>query len=124
VTRAGKKIGHESMAVSGDITMLHDASLQTAASTGTLSYMEFSKVQRFAEAYQLQRQFADMQSNYVNRMPDLLSLIFAGVDPDKMSKGDAAATIGDVRKAMSALETMREVGSSLDESYTKTLKSE
>src|ERR1700730_2000782 len=72
--RDGKQVGHKSLSLNATIATLHDVSWQTAANTGALSYMEYAKVQRYAEAYQMQKQFADLQNNFVEKMPDMLSL--------------------------------------------------
>ena len=123
--RDGKQVGHKSLSLNATIATLHDVSWQTAANTGALSYMEYAKVQRYAEAYQMQKQFADLQNNFVEKMPDMLSLVMTlAQDPVKISSNDAAAALPDVRKAMSYLDAMRQIGGALDETYTRTLKAE
>jgi len=119
----GKPVNKRSLQLGMTIATLQDASWQTAASTGALSYMEYAQVKRYASAYQLQGQFVQMQSALVDKVPELLAYVASG-DPTQLSASDAGLALGEVRRAMSRLEAMREIGDALDQTYSKTLKGE
>ncbi len=123
VRAQGKPAGETSVRLGVKLATLQDASWRTAASTGALSYMEYSTVKRYASAYQLQDEFVQVQSGAVDKIPDLLAYISTG-DPTKLSSSDASAALLDVHKVMSRLEAMREIGDALDQVYTETLKGE
>jgi hypothetical protein len=118
----GKEVDHHPAQLGMKITTLQDVSWKTATSTGALGYMDYSQVKRYAEAYQLQDQFVQIQNGIVDRMPDMLSATTGQIWA--ISPADAGVALVEVRKAMTHLEAMREIGEALDGVYTKTLKGE
>jgi hypothetical protein len=119
----GKPINKSSLRFGMKIATLREASWETASSTGAFGYMEYVLVKRYAAVYQLQRQFVELQSLRLEKASDMLAYVALG-DPAKLSTSDAGAALIEVHRAMSRLESMREIGDALDQTYSKTLKSE
>jgi len=102
---------------------LQDASWNTATATGALSYMEYSAVERFSSAYQLQKKFEIEQERALPSIVSIMASIGVG-DPTSMSPADAAATMHDVRLTMAHLQTVRGFATDLDRLYNEALKPE
>ena len=100
---------------------LSDASWRTATATGSLSFMEYDRVQQFAAAYQVQELFARLDEQTLHQFLELQAYVAYNFDPDKISPADAKAAAVDVRKTLSNLSALNEIGESLRQTYEKAL---
>jgi len=99
------------------IIPLHDASWNTAASTGALSFMEYKRVQSFASAYKLQGQFTHLQDEALEEFIELQSYVVAGADPMKIPVADLKEAEPTVRHALANIKAMQEIGGDLAKEY-------
>lgn len=99
-----------------------DASWKTAASTGAVSFMEYSHVKRYAEAYTRQAQFTALQERTLDSYLQLQSYIVGGFDPDKFSAADADKARIDIHQTLARLLAMQQIGTSLQAEYRSALK--
>jgi hypothetical protein len=100
---------------------LSDASWRTATATGTLSFMDYKRVQQFASAYQQQELFSRLEMETIDNYLQLHSFVAFGFDPKTMSSEDAKALLPDVGRILSHLVALDQVGKSLQQSYTKAI---
>ncbi len=98
---------------------LRNASWQTASATGALSYMNYGHVQRYANGYQVQEEFSALQSQTLEDFLQVQSDI--GYDPQKILPADALAGSTDVRRALSHLTAMDQIGQGLAKAYQQAL---
>ena len=100
---------------------MSDANWRTATATGALSFMEYQRVEDFAAAYQVQEVFLRLQEQTLDDFLQLQSYVAYGFDPDKVSPADAKAAVPDVRKTLSHVIALRQIGSSLNHDYENAL---
>lgn len=117
---AGKPTDLKRAEVGFTLASLRDASWQTASATGALTYIPYVEVQRFAESYQLQKQFDTLQSDALQPGIALQGTIGAG-DPNAMTPDDAKSAGRQVHTLVATIEAIREVGVELDKSYSAAL---
>lgn len=117
---AGKPTNLKRAEVGFTLATLRDASWQTASATGALTYIPYDEAQRFAEVYQLQKQFDALQSGALQPGIALQGTISTG-DPNNLSSEDAKAAAVQVHTVMASIEAIREVGVGLDKSYDDAL---
>jgi hypothetical protein len=103
---------------------LRNASWRTASATGALGYMEYPQVQRYASAYQVQDDFAAVQSRTLEEFLQLESYGVFEFDPKKMSPADAQAASTDVQRTIAHLIAMDQIGDGLAKSYREALRRE
>ncbi len=103
---------------------LRDASWRTASATGALSYMEYPEVQRYAAAYQVQDDFAAVQTGTLEEFLQLESYGVFEFDPKKMSPTDAQAASTDVQRTIAHLIAMDQIGEGLAKAYREALARE
>ncbi len=103
---------------------LRNASWSTASATGALGYMEYGHVQRYATAYQVQGEFSALQSQTFEDFLQLQSYVVFEFDPQKMSAVDAQAASTDVRRTLSHLVAMDQIGEGLAKTYRQALARE
>ena len=102
---------------------LSDASWRTASATGALNYMEYSHVQAYAAAYQVQEELARVQASTLEDFLQLQSYIAGGADPTKLTRAEAQSALMDVRHALAHLNAMDQLAGGLDQAYQKALAS-
>jgi hypothetical protein len=100
---------------------LKDASWRTASATGTLSYMEYDHVQRYAAAYQLQDKYLALQDQTINEYLQLQSYMIYGFDPKKLTTADAVSAELDARRTLAHLIAMDQVGAAVKKEYDDVL---
>jgi hypothetical protein len=100
---------------------LSDASWRTATATGTLSFMDYKRVQQFASAYQQQELFSRLQMETIDNYLQLHSFAAFGFDPKAMSSEEAKAILPDVGRILSHLVALDGVGKTLQEAYVRAL---
>jgi len=100
---------------------LSDANWRTATATGALSFMEYKRVQDFASAYQEQELFARLEEQTLDEFLQLQSYVMYDFNPDKLTPADAKAATPDVRRALSHVVAMQQVGASLNRDYQVAL---
>jgi hypothetical protein len=98
-----------------------DANWRTATSTGALSFMEYKRVEDFASAYQVQEMFLRLKDQTLDDFLQLQSYVAYGFDPGKVSPETAKAAMPDVRKTLSHVIAMRQVGAGLNHAYEGAL---
>ena len=109
----GKVVAAPSLELGFNFATLHQAAWGTASATGVLNDMDYAQVQRFAEAYEMQRQFTSVQQETIKDYLDahshmtLDSLVF---NVQGMTPQDAAATVVDLRHTLVQLVAMQEFG--------------
>jgi hypothetical protein len=100
---------------------LSDASWRTATATGTLSFMDYKRVQQFASAYQQQELFSRLEMETIDNYLQLHSFVAFGFDPKTMSSEDAKALLPDVGRILAHLVALDQVGKSVQQSYTQAI---
>lgn len=98
------------------------ASWSTASATGALSFMDYSHVQKYADAYELQTEFMALQRETLQGILKTQAYFEYGFDPDKFPASDAEAAKSDVRLDLSQLTAIDQVGQTLDSVYAEALK--
>jgi len=98
-----------------------DANWRTATTTGALGLMEYKRVEGFAAAYQVQDIFTRLEAETLDEFLNLQSYVAYGFDPDKLSAADARAAIPDVRKTLSHVIALKQVGAGLNHAYEDAL---
>ncbi len=90
---------------------LQDAAWRTAASTGVLSYMDYSTAEEYAMAYKEQDLYETMQQQTLDGYLQLGSFIPKGFDPakDTVTKEQADAALPIVRQTIAHLKGMLDV---------------
>jgi hypothetical protein len=113
-TTAGNILFHNAHAT------LSEASWGTASVTGVLNYMEYAEVQRFAEAYQMQRQFLTVQESMLQAYLQLLSHVTVNVgsfDVEAMTPVEAAAAVVDLKHALIQIAAMQDIAQVAEQDY-------
>ncbi len=98
-----------------------DANWRTATATGALSFMEYKRVEDFASAYQIQEIFLRLEDQTLEDFLQLQSYVAYGFDPDKVTPETAKAAMPDVRKALSHVVALQQVGGGLNHAYDDAL---
>jgi len=98
-----------------------EANWRTATATGALGLMEYKRVEGFAVAYQVQDIFSRLEAETLDEFLNLQSYVAYGFDPDKLSPADARAAIPDVRKTLSHVVALQQVGAGLNHAYQDAL---
>jgi hypothetical protein len=101
---------------------LQDAAWRTAASTGVLSYMDYSHVERYSGAYKEQDMFELMQQQALEEFLQLDSFVINGFDPSKLTKEQVTAALPQARRAIAHLGGMRDVSLGAIQAYDNALK--
>jgi hypothetical protein len=108
-----------------DFATLHHAAWGTASATGVLNYMDYSQVQRFAEAYEMQIEFVNIQDQTLQSYLDLQSHIrpqLRKLDLESMSPQDLANSITNLRHTLVHLIAMQQVADALRKDYDKAIQ--
>jgi len=122
--KANQPYDVSTLSVSFNIVALHDASWNTAATTGGLSYMDYGRVQDFAAVYKLQEKYLHLQEETLEEFIEMQSYVVTGEDPMKIPVTEVTAAEPTVRRALSHLKAMQDIGASLTKNYDATLKAE
>ncbi len=102
---------------------LSEASWNTAAATGVLSYMSYPHVQSYAKAYALQSQFVSLERESMQDFLELQSYVVYKFDPKNLTPEEATAAAKDVRRALAHLEATDQIGEQLRKDYQSALQS-
>jgi hypothetical protein len=97
---------------------------RTAASTGALSYMDYSEVQRYTRVYALQEEFLSLQQRTLERWLDLQKWIGRMNPEDGLSKLNSEQLSEIEDEASAALihtQTEESIARSLVDEYAKVL---
>lgn len=100
---------------------LSDASWRTATATGSLSFMEYSRVQQFASAYQEQELFTRLELETIDNYLQVQSYAAYGFKPESVSPEEAKDVMPDVRRALIHLVAMDQVGEGVRAAYEGAL---
>lgn len=103
------------------LATMSDASWRTASATGVISYMNYARVQKYANAYQVQEDFTRLQTNTFSESLRLQSYFVYGFDPEKMPPEEARAATVDVRQTVAYLQALDQVGNGLEKIYETAL---
>lgn len=103
------------------ISTPRSSSWTTATATGTLNYMDYDRVKRFADAYGLQKKVEEAQDAALVPETALMGVVGTG-DPNQLSPEDATAAISQVRLLIAQEEDILQLGAELDKAYTKALQ--
>jgi len=120
--RENKAYDISSISLSFSFGDLSDASWRTASATGALNYMDYSHVQWYASAYQLQDKFDVLQLQTFNDFLQLQSYAVNGFNPEKVTPQEAAAAAVEVRRALARLKALDQFGDALSKDYDNALK--
>jgi cell division protein FtsB len=118
----GKDTSTASISMGFSMIQLQNAGWRTAAATGAVQYMNYKSVQRFAESYDLQEVFNELQNQTLDNYLNLDSHIAAKKDPKDLTPQEAQAAMPDVRVTMAHLGAMRDLSGGLLKSYDEALK--
>jgi len=122
--KANQPYDVDKLSVSFNIAALHDASWNTAATTGGLSYMDYGRVENFAAVYKLQEKYLHLQDETLEEFIQMQSYVVTGQDPMQIPVAEVTAAEPTVRRALAHLKAMQEVGASLSKNYDVALKPE
>lgn len=100
---------------------LSDSNWHTATATGALSFMEYGRVEDFSAAYRVQELFSRLGEQTLDDFLQLQSYVLYGFDPDKMTAEEAKSAIPDVRRTLSHVVAMQQIGASLNTVYERSL---
>ncbi len=117
----GKPYPIESLSLGFTSGNVSDANWRTATATGALSFMDYKRVEDFATAYQVQDLFLRLEEQTLDDFLQLQSYVSYGFDPEKVSPEDAKAAMPDVRKALSHVIALQQVGGGLNHAYEDAL---
>ena len=103
---------------------LQDAAWRTAASTGVLSYMDYSTAEKYAVAYKEQDLYEAIQQQALDDYLQLGSFIPKGFDPakDTVTKEQADSALPIVRQTIAHLRGMGDVGLGARSAYQQALR--
>jgi hypothetical protein len=118
---AGKQYPIETIQLGFSSEPVSDANWRTATATGALSFMEYKRVEDFASAYQVQDLFLRLEEQTLDDFLQLQSYVAYGFDPEKVSPEAAKAAMPDVRKALSHVVALQQVGAGLNKAYEDAL---
>lgn len=120
----GKRVDIPLTQLGFDFATLHHAAWGTGSATGVLNYMDYSQVQRFAEAYEMQIEFVNIQDQTLQSYLDLQSHIrpkLRKLDLASMSPQDLASSITNLRHTLVHLIAMQQVAEALRKDYDKAI---
>jgi len=117
----GKPYPIENISLGFTTGNVSDANWRTATATGALSFMDYKRVEDFATAYQVQDIFTQLEAQTLEEFLQLQSYVAYGFDPDKLSPADAKSAMPDVRKALSHVVALQQVGAGLNHAYEDAL---
>ncbi len=98
-----------------------DANWRTATATGALGFIEYKHVEQLASAYQVQEIYMRLEQQTLDGFLDLQSYVLFGFDPDKLSPEAAKAATPEVRRTLSHVVALQQVGSGLHHAYEDAL---
>jgi hypothetical protein len=103
---------------------LQDAAWRTAASTGVLSYMDYSTAEKYAKAYKEQDLYETMQQQALDDYLQLGSFIPESFDPakDTVTQEQVDSALPVVRKTIAHLRGMGDVGLGVRSAYQQALR--
>lgn len=101
---------------------LEDSAWLTASSTGAVSYMPYSEVQKFALAYKEQALFETMQEKTLDEYLQLDAFVVKGFDPSHITASDLQAALPIVRQALAHLRGMSDVEHGAIKAYDQALQ--
>lgn len=99
-----------------------NASWSSASATGALSFMDYAHVQTYANAYSAQTEFGNLQRQTLQTVLNLEAYFVGNFDPKTFPIADAQAAEAQTRLALSQLNAIDQIGSSLDTAYAEVLK--
>jgi len=118
---AGKPYPIDHISLGFNSEPVSDANWRTATATGALSFMEYKRVEDFAGAYQVQEMFLRLEEQTLDEFLQLQSYVAYGFDPEKVSPETAKAAAPDVRRALSHVVALQQVGAGLNRAYEEAL---
>ncbi|MGA2439213.1 MAG: hypothetical protein ABSF57_11980 [Acidobacteriaceae bacterium] len=103
---------------------LQDAAWRAAASTGVLSYMDYTAAEKYAVAYKEQDLYETMQQQTLDGYLQLGSFIPNGFDPakDTVTKEQADAALPIVRQTIAHLQGMADIRLGALSAYQQALR--
>jgi hypothetical protein len=101
---------------------LQDAAWKTAAATGVLSFMEYSRVQTYALAYQEQTGLESLQAETLDNYLLLDSYAVKGFDPSQITPDEVKEALPQIRHALAHLAAMLDVSKGVMQDYDAALK--
>jgi hypothetical protein len=122
--QANKPYDISKLALGFSIVPLHEASWNTAATTGALSFIDYTRVQDFAAAYKLQDQYSHLQDEALEEFIEMQSYVVTGQDPMTLPVADLLAGEPTVRRALAHMKAMQDIAASLAKDYDDALKFE
>ena len=116
----GKDVPAENVSLGSSFATLHEASWDTASATGVLNYMDYTEVQRFAETYQLQREYVSVQESMLQDYLQAISHVTGTVgllNIKAMTPSEAGAAMVDLQHTLARLAAMQEIGQLVGKDY-------
>ena len=101
---------------------LGDAAWRTASSTGVLSFMEYTEVEKFAAAYKEQDLLQTTLENTLNDYLQLTSVISPYKGPGKLTQQRATEALPYIRKTLGDLNGVMAIGQGTLASYKEALQ--
>jgi hypothetical protein len=120
--KAGKPFDLAGLNLGFSVRRLSDASWRTASATGALALLDYEDVQGYAGIYQVQDELMQLEHETLDDFLQVQSYAIHGFDPAKVSAEEAAGAEPDVRRALSHLEAMEQIGVGMATIYDRSLQ--
>ena len=111
-----------SLTLQFNMSTLNNASWSTASATGALSFMDYLRVEQFANAYQRQADFLALQNRTFGDFLNMESHVTYALDLKKPDSPAVEEAKREVALTMGQLQAMQQVGKALDGAYAEALK--
>ncbi len=121
--RGGKVIDIATLSWGWDWNSYSDASWKTARDTGAVSYMSSDLINAYTEVYGQQEYVNTQAIAIVNDEPKSAAPLRVAKDPSALSPADIQSMLVSIAETDIRLATLQSVMQSLDEMYTKAIKS-
>ena len=104
------------------VTRLSDAAWNTAGSSGALAYMPYAEARRYSQIYTLQQMFNGTMERYIVSRGEIYAFLNRIQRPEKSSVAAFESTEEALEKGVILSEFLRELGTSLDATYSEYLR--
>ena len=118
---ADKPIGTNSLNVGFGVANLTSAAYATAEVTGAFAYMDYAEVRAFAEVYDIQRKYDEMQEQSMMHVAALSGPLLLAGEPTNENRTDLERMSIQLQNAVGQLGIQKQVGDGLTTAYAKLL---
>jgi hypothetical protein len=105
-----------------NMSNLNNASWSTASATGALNFIDYPRVQQFANIYQRQSAFQALQTKTFGDFLNMQAHVIYTFDTKHLETADRDEAEREVQLTLAQLHAMDQLGADLDSAYTEVLK--